>query len=385
MMKEDNSYIDDLIIRYLSGDISPEENIVLSDWVHKSSDNQSYFRSFKDIWLITAQSDSTVNQAHFISRSIQPEFESLPQISNSNKRGTPAFIKILKIAAVVVAAVLIGTLGYRQLIMNRLSLHHSDVVVEALLGSRAVTTLPDGTRVWLNGGSKLIYNSDYNEKVREVSLTGEAFFNVMTNPAKPFIVKAGKLAIKALGTSFNVKAYPDDKSIITTLVKGKVTIEGKDSNDQSFVIQMNPKETITVNKSAQISGTRPCTSGLQNAENQAKNLTPEKLVAKEEVTIVKQVQVNTELYTSWKDERWVIEKQNLETLAQELERRFNIKISISSANIKKFHFTGTIQNETIEQIMVIMRHTIPLKYKIGHGTITIEEDPMLMKEFNSNN
>ena len=104
-----------------------------------------------------------------------------------------------------------------------------------------------------------------------------------------------------------------------------------------------------------------------------------------EINAIKEAEIKTELYTSWKDDRWVIEKRDIESLVNDFERRYNIKIQIESDDIMKYHFTGTLQNETIEQVLVILRHTIPLKYKIDKGLITISEDERLMKEFKSAN
>ena len=104
-----------------------------------------------------------------------------------------------------------------------------------------------------------------------------------------------------------------------------------------------------------------------------------------DINAIKEAEIKTELYTSWKDDRWVIEKRDIASLVNDFERRYNIKIQIESDDIKKYHFTGTLQNETIEQVLVILRNTIPLKYKIDKGLITISEDERLMKEFKSAN
>jgi len=105
-------------------------------------------------------------------------------------------------------------------------------------------------------------------------------------------------------------------------------------------------------------------------------------VAMEDLSMIKLVEVKTELYTSWRGENWVIEKQNLGNLARQLERRYNVTIEFASESIKKYRFSGTIQNETIEQIMEIMRNTMPLKYSIENGKILVTEDKKLMQEFN---
>ena len=97
-----------------------------------------------------------------------------------------------------------------------------------LQGSKSQITLPDGSKAWINAGSKLSYRGDFNQSDRIVNLEGEGYFNVTSNKAKPFIVQTAHLKVKAFGTVFNVKAYPEEKTVETTLVEGIVEIEAGD-------------------------------------------------------------------------------------------------------------------------------------------------------------
>ena len=120
-------------------------------------------------------------------------------------------------------------------------------VLVAPNGSRSKTILPDGSVVWLNAGSKIYYNKDFSGKLREVRLEGEAFFDIQHNIQKPFIVHASDINIKVLGTAFNVKSYPADTSVETTLIRGLVQVTS--SNDkQGKPIFLHPNEKIIINK-----------------------------------------------------------------------------------------------------------------------------------------
>ncbi|NWJ50074.1 MAG: FecR family protein [Bacteroidetes bacterium] len=387
-MKSDLFEIDDLIIRYLSGATSPEENSILSSWIKESADNQSYFNSIRNIWLATSQTNHVVSintiNPDIIKRgdadaedAFDDEDDSEEELANRPS----VFIRIIRVAAVVLIALTIGALGNQYWINNhQIAFTDRKMNIETTLGSRAVTTLPDGSRVWLNAGSRLDYNLDFGQKTRIVKLIGEAFFDVKTDSSKPFVVKAGKLAIKAYGTAFNVKAYPEENSITTTLVRGKVVIAGKDNSDKDFAINLKPNDKVAFynDNSQRINALNK----VHDLNNQAQQSVP---VLLKDINAVKEAEIKTELYTSWKDERWVIEKRDIESLLSDFERRYNIKIQIGSDEIKKYHFTGTLQNETIEQVLVILRHTIPLKYKVEKGLITISEDERLEKEFKSAN
>jgi transmembrane sensor len=379
-VKNDFFDIDDLIIRFLSGSTSPSENAILSDWIKESKDNQSSFETMRNIWLATSQTTDVVSALNIFPNSINNNpIEDDEEETAKNKPNV--FIRILKVAAVILITLTIGALGNQFIINNHeSSLADRKMNIETTLGSRALTTLPDGSKVWLNAGSRLDYNLEFGRKTRIVKLTGEAFFDVKTDSTKPFIVKAGKLSIKAYGTAFNVKAYPEENAITTTLVRGKVVIAGKDNADRDFIVHMKPNDKIAFfnDKSQNFNALNK----IHAASNNEKKSAP---IVLNEINAIKEAEIKTELYTSWKDDRWVIEKRDIESLVNDFERRYNIKIQLESDDIKKYHFTGTLQNETIEQVLVILRHTIPLKYKIDKGLITISEDERLMKEFKSAN
>ena len=385
-MKNEYIDIDDLIIRYLSGNTTSEENSILADWIRESKENKTTFNAIRNIWLATAQTADVVSALNIYPNNTntihndtdynedEDQNEDLPVRPN-------VFIRILKVAAVVLITLTIGALG-NQFVLNRnpLALSDRNMNIETTLGSRALTTLPDGSKVWLNAGSRLDYTLEFGRKTRIVKLTGEAFFDVKTDSTKPFIVRAGKLAIKAYGTAFNVKAYPEENAITTTLVRGKVVIAGKDKADKDFVVHMKPNDKIAFfNDKIQNISTLNKTYTLNNKVQSSAS------VILNDLNAIKETEIKTELYTSWKDDRWVIEKRDIEGLVNDFERRYNIKIDLASDDIKKYHFTGTLQNETIEQVLVILRHTIPLKYKIDKGLITISEDEKLVKEFKSAN
>lgn len=365
--------IDDLVIRYLAGETTSYENQLLSSWLSESTENRSYFNTLRNIWLVSSQ----VTTPEMAMRNLTTEFRPDPGADKYSRIFSMNNTLLWKVAAILVIALLSGILIFKQSGTGSNNLKSYLITVEATLGSRASTTLPDGTKVWLNSGSKIYYNSNYNLQSRDVKLVGEGYFDVVTNPEKPFVVKTGKLNIKAYGTVFNVKAYPEDASVTTTLVEGKVIIDGLDAENKSFTVQMKPKETVKILKNEVDRAVAEDGAEDVNAVNTLGNIQG----SDEASQVARFEKVNTELFTSWKDSRWVIEKQKLGDLSRDFERRYNIRIRFLSDSIKKFHFSGTLENETVEQIMTIMRHTIPLKYKIEKGVITISEDNELMNRF----
>ena len=368
--------IKQLISGQLSGSLSADELRLLQAWIDESPDHRKHFNDMRHVW---AFSDNTLSN--------REQGESVWNLSKKIQRDRarhPAFWTWQKMVAswIVVFAgtwmlnMLMDRGEVKETIVKTAPPVTSTTTIQAKMGSQTSVKMPDGSRVWLNGGSKLVYCSSYGEDDREVQLTGEGCFEVATHPEKPFVVKAGDLSIIALGTTFNVKAYPEDKVITTTLVEGKVTIEGKDANDETFTYEMHPNENFTY-----ITGGRATEKeSLQPVRKQA---TAIKNNVQEPVLIENNVKVR--LYTSWKDDQWEIENQELGNLSKDFERRYNVRIVFASKNIADYHFTGIIQRETIEQVMVILRRTVPLKYSFDKNVITIAEDPVLMKEFHLKN
>lgn len=159
-------------------------------------------------------------------------------------------------------------------------------------GNRSTILLADGTKVWLNAGSRLIYPSVFVDKKREVFLVGEAFFQVSKDTKKPFIVKTPDIKVQVLGTQFNISAYPEEKVIQTVLTEGSIELEWVDGGIFNNTIEMIPGQLVAADKSEQ-------STKIYN--------------------------VNTEYYTSWKDGYLTFNNSDLNRVVKKLERYYNIR------------------------------------------------------------
>jgi ferric-dicitrate binding protein FerR (iron transport regulator) len=372
----------ELINTFLSGNCTSNEKKQLKNWIKESKANENYFEHKKLTWYSCIQEDLNIRFSskaalEKVHNTIRKE-NSHYKITNTKSTRLLPFNNLLRIAAIVLIAFLTGGITAYLLVKNNNA--GNICYLEAPLGSRVSAGLPDGTQVWLNAGSKLEYTTNYNRKNREVRLTGEGYFKVKTNANKPFIVRTKEISIKAIGTAFNVKAYPDEKQVTTTLVEGKVKLEGIGENNKKFSYSLIPKQKATYYKDITLFD-----AVQKNAEKpkvtKKKEIEKEIIPLKEVAPIVSNIDVNTELYTSWKDERWIIESENLDDLAILLERRFNVKLWFKNNELKKYRFSGTIQNETLEQIFDIMRLTLPVTYFIDKGNVTIDMDKSLKNKY----
>ncbi len=169
--------------------------------------------------------------------------------------------------------------------------------------------LSDGTTVWLNSESKLIYPIYFIGDKRIVELSGEAYFNVTSNPDKPFIVISGNQSVKVIGTCFNIKAYPEENITQTTLVEGKVEVK----------IKINDKE--------EIQNLMPDDQSINNYSD----------------STIEVRKVKTYDYTSWKDGRMVFNNETLESLMVRLSRWYDIPVDFQATDSKKRRFTGDFE------------------------------------------
>jgi transmembrane sensor len=234
-------------------------------------------------------------------------------------------------------------------------------------GQRSQIVLPDGTKVWLNSGSELKYPVDFLEKARAVYISGEAFFNVKHKNNKPFIVRLKKnISIKVLGTEFNVKCYPTDKDITTTLLNGSLTFiieDGKKGKIQE--IYLKPKEKVVYLKENQ----EFVVTELASTSEEEKSLPTTK--AK-----IKEIKVSDEIEdaVAWKDERLVFHDETFEAIAIRMQRWYGMKITITDENLKKERFTGKfVNNETIYQVLDIFNRSESIQYTSRNKEIIISK------------
>jgi ferric-dicitrate binding protein FerR (iron transport regulator) len=222
------------------------------------------------------------------------------------------------------------------------------------LGAKSQLVLTDGTKVWLNAGSRLRYSSEYATRNREVELEGEGYFEVATNKAMPFEVKTSLLNVKATGTNFNVKAYPNDSVVEAILVEGRIEVSRMyESKAGTPAITLQPNQRLTLLKS-----TNEMLLEVQPKDTYGQ---PADVVIPDKVRAVA-AKTNYMTTTSWKDKSWRIEDEDLGSLAVKLGRRYNVTISFADEQLKSYRFTGTLEDEPVEAVLKAMTQTAPVIY-----------------------
>lgn len=179
--------------------------------------------------------------------------------------------------------------------------------------------LPDGTLVWMNAGSKIIYPEKFTARNRQVFFTGEAYFTVMHNRRKPFVVQSNEINVQVLGTEFNLKSYSEDKIIEVSLLEGSVSFHGNMARNENISYVMEPGEQVFYDR--------------------------------EKISLWKN-RFATRQYSSWKEGKLSFRDVSLGNIARQLERNFDLKIIIKTDSLKDIrYYMDFVNNETPDQIL----------------------------------
>ena len=229
-------------------------------------------------------------------------------------------------------------------------------------GSRTNLYLPDGTRVWLNAASRITYARDFGGTAgREVTLSGEAFFDVTHNPVKPFLIHTTRVDIKVLGTSFNVKSYPADKTTEAVLVKGSIEVDIHNKTNKKVILKPNEKLIVDNDDSASLQQRKV----LPRVGNFAMH---------SPVTILKpnyEPTTGAMIETSWVNNKLIFRDETFEDLARQMERWYGVTIRLEKPELKQLQFTGSFEQETIRQALDALKLTAAFNYSLSGNEISI--------------
>ena len=315
-----------ILEKYIRGSISEEEYNELQQQIQNDSDS-SVGDMLNECW----QKDLNI---HVMPRAAKERTRR--QIDEKIKKDIRRIW--FKRASTIAASILIPILIISTVYFYKEMDHYKQIpnIVSVNKGQRAGITLPDGTIVHLNSESKLTYTPDFNGKLREVVLEGEAFFEVTPNKEKPFIVKTSVFDVEVLGTSFNVSVYNDENIVETALMEGKVklTMQGCPSKP----VYLTPSQKFIYSRSDR-QGTISIMEG------------------------------DTEL--AWKQGILAFNAEPLEEVFRKIERWYGVTMHYDKESLVNDNFTGQFKMISIQEMMNILRMHYNLKFKIENNDIYI--------------
>lgn len=322
----------ELLHRLIAGTTTEEENRQLMEWFRQCASKEEFFMLFETAWKESPDEMPRDVQERMYRRLSRELDEKKTKTILLRSRFS---CKVWPQIAVACIIIVLGLVNYR---MNdkqkQLSTQNFTVLAEK--GQRAFITLPDSTKVWLNSDTKISYPADYGLKERNVTLVGEAYFEVAKNPDKRFIVEAKGMQVEALGTSFNVNAYQNDNKIIASLFSGSVRV----SYDRHVAI-LKPHESVKVDL-------------LNRSFSRYKDESMQNIAL-------------------WRKNEITFDGESLEEITHIMSRLYNTTICIEDESLKKVCYIGTIRNNNLENFIDIINLTTPVVYENKGDTVFLRK------------
>ena len=322
----------ELLHRLIAGTTTEEENRQLMEWFRQCASKEEFFMLFETAWKESPDEMPRDVQERMYRRLSRELDEKKTKTILLRSRFS---WKVWPQIAVACIIIVLGLVNYR---MNdkqkQLSTQNFTVLAEK--GQRAFITLPDSTKVWLNSDTKISYPADYGLKERNVTLVGEAYFEVAKNPDKRFIVEAKGMQVEALGTSFNVNAYQNDNKIIASLFSGSVRV----SYDRHVEI-LKPHESVKVDL-------------LNRSFSRYKDESMQNIAL-------------------WRKNEITFDGESLEEITHIMSRLYNTTICIEDESLKKVCYIGTIRNNNLENFIDIINLTTPVVYENKGDTVFLRK------------
>lgn len=294
---------------------------------HITDRNESGLSNLTDeeLWVSSAVADDTQQY------DVDQAFERFRKRTGLDQSGRQSYKWYRTWSVAAVAIVLLGLItvtaywqGSRQIQSN-----FSDIVVEAPLGSKTKLTLPDGSTVWLNAGSKMIYSQGFGVSDRRLAFQGEGYFEVEKNDEMPFLVQTHDVNVIVVGTKFNFRNYPEDEEAVVELLEGKVALENQLKEES--VRYLSPNEKMVLHKAT---GEMDITSAK-----------------------VKEA-------TLWTENILLFDEDLLPDIVRELERSYHVQIEIENEDLKQIRFYGQFNQleQNIYDVLDMLSETGKLKY-----------------------
>lgn len=360
MHVEDEQYYLELLKKHFKGTLSPEEREAL-DMLEKDDSNKAFFSKYLNVRQVDEKAKL---RAEIIYEKTQPNDIHLKIVPS---KSLSTMQKIWKKYAYAAAACLIFVLGFFWFTNKSDTTREGPTEWEQIAtnkGERKFFRLSDGTEIWLNSESSLRVKKGYGTKHRIINLQGEAYFSVTKNKKLPLHVHALGNEIEVLGTVFNVRAYPEERKMATSLVEGSVKLHIDGANGKRDYA-MNPGDKVEISNKQVVE---------QNTKVPSKKDVASTRIVADDVDYKKISVDNKEvLELMWIKNKLVFNDDPLEYVVKKMERWYNRTIIIENESLKEESFSGVFQERNCEQVLDLLQQTGgKFKYKVENGIIYLK-------------
>ena len=297
------------------------------------------------------------------------------QIRNHGNRIRRSLRSPLLVAASVVVLLLTGLATFLLLRPADQDRQPNDWLSFEAGNRRIRLTLKDGTSVWLNKHSRIVYNRNFGKTKRDLTLTGEAFFDVTHNPGVPMIVHARTIDITVKGTAFNVMAYPNERTVETSLIRGSVQLSTQ--TERQMTILLKPNEKISIPVSEDQATDQPATKSAKPGTIDNKEI----LYSINHLHEEQQTKLIPEI--AWIEDKLVFQRETFEEVALKLERFYGLPVEITDQTLAGKRFTGSFHRESLEEALKALQIICAFEYRITSQGVLISSDPFRTQQLPS--
>ncbi|MAX24027.1 MAG: hypothetical protein CMJ19_05930 [Phycisphaeraceae bacterium] len=321
------SDISEVVVKYLKSDMTLEEQHKLSLWLDQHHKNHEILRNIENYWKYYGGDNVSAK------KEVEDRIFERLQLKEPPKTRTVLLNPWLKVAAMLVVA-LAAIFSIYKLSFTDTPEAVQTVLLEkvALPGQKITTVLPDGTKVKLNSGSKLIVPEKFDSDKREIKLTGEAFFDVTRDPSRPFIIHTEKLDVEVLGTSFNVRAFSAFESLVAVKT-GRVKVKSQG--------------------------------------NESVELVPDQMVSMMEDGHISEVMAVNDQVFGWVDKELIFRNNQISEVIHTIENWYGVTIDINKNNLSDKPYTARFVDPALPEVMTSLSELYEFKYLIDDGKVII--------------
>lgn len=323
-MVEEKKQMEEVVARYLDGSVTPAETKLLSDWLNESAENRKMFQEMKWIWDGTVPSDQN-----------SPQVEAA--LDRFRKRRTQttvrpflrrSYLAVASIAAILILGLIVFLVQKPGVLLAQNSIEHCT--------EKMALVLEDGTKVWLNKGSSFDYPSRFDQKIREVRLDGEAYFEVIKDSKRPFVVRAKDASIQVLGTRFNFKSSRNGTYSEAVLLSGRIRMTVEKSGQ---VVDVVPNQRVLYTK-------------------------PDGRLLLE--------QVDAGIYNTWKNSHLEFDNRKLGDVIVELEKWYNLDIVCPQDLQDRIRVSFVVEKESLLDVLNAMKLIAPITWTVKDGQVVLK-------------
>lgn len=335
---------ENIIIRVIRGEATESENKAVLEWIKQSDENLKQFSDLKMMWAISSAPDEEASEKQlleFKSTTINRRWANI-----SNRRFWFGFASAASVAMVILFAGLFsGKLGVDNSAKILNSKTESLRTVNQMYmytdkGVKGKVVLPDGSTVWLNSDSKLVYPDNFTGDLREVEISGEAYFEVKKDSTKPMLVKTSKgFTIRVTGTTFSIKSYENDLVSKAILYNGSIELITNSGGDkEEVVLDLKPNDCATI----AVDGT----------------------------TKITRIEKTTDI--AWLKGEIIFEDTPMVEVLKVIERWYGKKFEVKDSSFYNYKLNASFKSESLVQILDIINLCTSVKYRIVEDKVIFQ-------------